>query len=228
MKTLRQTTLPIVAGLLFAVSAVWIFFNRLNGLFFSMAVIPSYILLVIALFTRHRNYLLTVSTVPLLLLRLWIVNYYRTAPFPESSQQFVPYWTMVAAVYLIATVLLLVYILVNVTPRLKKYRPSINPFWFVPGAMMLAGIVVYCAMLTVLLNMNPINALLAGIFSLNSMSTPLADAFGTLILPLWLKLCAPDDLKPYEDMVGRVITPEQIEEKRRELGLVKKNNGVCS
>ena len=48
------------------------------------------------------------------------------------------------------------------------------------------------------------------------------DALGTLLTPLWLKVCAPEDLKPYEDMLGRVLTPEQLEEKRLELGLVKR------
>ena len=34
-----------------------------------------------------------------------------------------------------------------------------------------------------------------------------------------MKLCAIEDLKPYEDKVGQMITPEQLEEKRKELGL---------
>ena len=62
----------------------------------------------------------------------------------------------------------------------------------------------------------------AALVSLNYMGTPVFDALGTLLTPLWLKVCAPEDLKPYEDMLGRVLTPEQLEEKRLELGLVKR------
>ena len=162
---------------------------------------------------RRRDHLLTLGTVLLILVRLFLVNHYFTFNFPEDSRSALPLWQMVAVAYLAGTVLLLMMILVNVAPPLKRFRPYVNPVWFLPGLVMLLGVVGYAVMI-----LNPFAALV----SLNYMGTPVFDALGTLLTPLWLKVCAPEDLKPYEDMLGRVLTPEQLEEKRLELGLVKR------
>lgn len=213
MKTVKQIALPLAAGLLFAVSAYWMFANWLSSILYSMFIIPSYLLMIAALFRRRRDHLLTLGTVLLILVRLFLVNHYFTFNFPEDSRSALPLWQMVAVAYLAGTVLLLLMILVNVAPPLKRFRPYVNPVWFLPGLVMLLGVVGYAVMI-----LNPFAALV----SLNYMGTPVFDALGTLLTPLWLKVCAPEDLKPYEDMLGRVLTPEQLEEKRLELGLVKR------
>ncbi len=213
MKTVKQIALPLAAGLLFAVSAYWMFANWLSSILYSMFIIPSYLLMIAALLRRRRDHLLTLGTVLLILVRLFLVNHYFTFNFPEDSRSALPLWQMVAVAYLAGTVLLLLMILVNVAPPLKRFRPYVNPVWFLPGLVMLLGVVGYAVMI-----LNPFAALV----SLNYMGTPVFDALGTLLTPLWLKVCAPEDLKPYEDMLGRVLTPEQLEEKRLELGLVKR------
>ena len=213
MKTVKQIALPLAAGLLFAVSAYWMFANWLSSILYSMFIIPSYLLMIAALLRRRRDHLLTLGTVLLILVRLFLVNHYFTFNFPEDSRSALPLWQMVAVAYLAGTVLLLMRILVNVAPPLKRFRPYVNPVWFLPGLVMLLGVVGYAVMI-----LNPFAALV----SLNYMGTPVFDALGTLLTPLWLKVCAPEDLKPYEDMLGRVLTPEQLEEKRLELGLVKR------
>ena len=213
MKTVKQIALPLAAGLLFAVSAYWMFANWLSSILYSMFIIPSYLLMIAALLRRRRDHLLTLGTVLLILVRLFLVNHYFTFNFPEDSRSALPLWQMVAVAYLAGTVLLLMMILVNVAPPLKRVRPYVNPVWFLPGLVMLLGVVGYAVMI-----LNPFAALV----SLNYMGTPVFDALGTLLTPLWLKVCAPEDLKPYEDMLGRVLTPEQLEEKRLELGLVKR------
>jgi hypothetical protein len=213
MKTVKQIALPLAAGLLFAVSAYWMFANWLSSILYSMFIIPSYLLMIAALLRRRRDHLLTLGTVLLILVRLFLVNHYFTFNFPEDSRSALPLWQMVAVAYLAGTVLLLMMILVNVAPPLKRFRPYVNPVWFLPGLVMLLGVVGYAVMI-----LNPFAALV----SLNYMGTPVFDALGTLLTPLWLKVCAPEDLKPYEDMLGRVLTPEQLEEKRLELGLVKR------
>ena len=210
MKTVKQIALPLAAGLLFAVSAYWMFANWLSSILYSMFIIPSYLLMIAALLRRRRDHLLTLGTVLLILVRLFLVNHYFTFNFPEDSRSALPLWQMVAVAYLAGTVLLLMMILVNVAPPLKRFRPYVNPVWFLPGLVMLLGVVGYAVMI-----LNPFAALV----SLNYMGTPVFDALGTLLTPLWLKVCAPEDLKPYEDMLGRVLTPE---EKRLELGLVKR------
>ena len=213
MKPVKQIALPLAAGLLFAVSAYWMFANWLSSILYSMFIIPSYLLMIAALLRRRRDHLLTLGTVLLILVRLFLVNHYFTFNFPEDSRSALPLWQMVAVAYLAGTVLLLMMILVNVAPPLKRFRPYVNPVWFLPGLVMLLGVVGYAVMI-----LNPFAALV----SLNYMGTPVFDALGTLLTPLWLKVCAPEDLKPYEDMLGRVLTPEQLEEKRLELGLVKR------
>ena len=213
MKTVKQIALPLAAGLLFAVSAYWMFANWLSSILYSMFIIPSYLLMIAALLRRRRDHLLTLGTVLLILVRLFLVNHYFTFNFPEDSRSALPLWQMVAVAYLAGTVLLLMMILVNVAPPLKRFRPYVNPVWFLPGLVMLLGVVGYAVMI-----LNPFAALV----SLNYMGTPVFDALGTLLTPLWLKVCAPEDLKPYEDLLGRVLTPEQLEEKRLELGLVKR------
>ena len=213
MKTVKQIALPLAAGLLFAVSAYWMFANWLSSILYSMFIIPSYLLMIAALLRRRRDHLLTLGTVLLILVRLFLVNHYFTFNFPEDSRSALPLWQMVAVAYLAGTVLLLLMILVNVAPPLKRFRPYVNPVWFLPGLVMLLGVVGYAVMI-----LNPFAALV----SLNYMGTPVFDALGTLLTPLWLKVCAPEDLKPSEDMLGRVLTPEQLEEKRLELGLVKR------
>ena len=213
MKTVKQIALPLAAGLLFAVSAYWMFANWLSSILYSMFIIPSYLLMIAALLRRRRDHLLTLGTVLLILVRLFLVNHYFTFNFPEDSRSALPLWQMVAVAYLAGTVLLLMMILVNVAPPLKRFRPYVNPVWFLPGLVMLLGVLGYAVMI-----LNPFAALV----SLNYMGTPVFDALGTLLTPLWLKVCAPEDLKPYEDMLGRVLTPEQLEEKRLELGLVKR------
>lgn len=213
MKTVKQIALPLAAGLLFAVSAYWMFANWLSSILYSMFIIPSYLLMIASLLRRRRDHLLTLGTVLLILVRLFLVNHYFTFNFPEDSRSALPLWQMVAVAYLAGTVLLLMMILVNVAPPLKRFRPYVNPVWFLPGLVMLLGVVGYAVMI-----LNPFAALV----SLNYMGTPVFDALGTLLTPLWLKVCAPEDLKPYEDMLGRVLTPEQLEEKRLELGLVKR------
>ena len=213
MKTVKQIALPLAAGLLFAVSAYWMFANWLSSILYSMFIIPSYLLMIAALLRRRRDHLLTLGTVLLILVRLFLVNHYFTFNFAEDSRSALPLWQMVAVAYLAGTVLLLMMILVNVAPPLKRFRPYVNPVWFLPGLVMLLGVVGYAVMI-----LNPFAALV----SLNYMGTPVFDALGTLLTPLWLKVCAPEDLKPYEDMLGRVLTPEQLEEKRLELGLVKR------
>lgn len=213
MKTVKQIALPLAAGLLFAVSAYWMFANWLSSILYSMFIIPSYLLMIAALLRRRRDHLLTLGTVLLILVRLFLVNHYFTFNFPEDSRSALPLWQMVAVAYLAGTVLLLMMILVNVAPPLKRFRPYVNHVWFLPGLVMLLGVVGYAVMI-----LNPFAALV----SLNYMGTPVFDALGTLLTPLWLKVCAPEDLKPYEDMLGRVLTPEQLEEKRLELGLVKR------
>ena len=213
MKTVKQIALPLAAGLLFAVSAYWMFANWLSSILYSMFIIPSYLLMIAALLRRRRDHLLTLGTVLLILVRLFLVNHYFTFNFPEDSRSALPLWQMVAVAYLAGTVLLLMMILVNVAPPLKRFRPYVNPVWFLPGLVMLLGVVGFAVMI-----LNPFAALV----SLNYMGTPVFDALGTLLTPLWLKVCAPEDLKPYEDMLGRVLTPEQLEEKRLELGLVKR------
>lgn len=215
MKILKQTVLPLAAGLLFALSAYWMFANWLSSIFYSMFIIPSYLLMIVALFRRRRNHLLTLGTALLILVRLFLVNHYFTSPFPEDSQFALPFWQMVAVAYLAGTVLLLAAILVNVTPPLKKLRPYVNPVWFLPGLVMLVGVGLYVAAFG-----------LPALGGLNYMGTPIFDALGTLLIPLWLKLCAPEDLRPFEEMVGRVITPEQLEEKRVELGLVRRKKAA--
>ena len=213
MKTVKQIALPLAAGLLFAVSAYWMFANWLSSILYSMFIIPSYLLMIAALLRRRRDHLLTLGTVLLILVRLFLVNHYFTFNFPEDSRSALPLWQMVAVAYLAGTVLLLLMILVNVAPPLKRFRPYVNPVWFLPGLVMLLGVVGYAVMI-----LNPFAALV----SLNYMGTPVFDALGTRLTPLWLKVCAPEDLKPYEDMLGRVLTPEQLEEKRLKRGLVKR------
>ena len=43
-------------------------------------------------------------------------------------------------------------------------------------------------------------------------------ALAAFLIPLWLVYSAEDDLRTYEEM-GSIITPEELEAKRRELGL---------
>ena len=49
MKTVKQIALPLAAGLLFAVSAYWMFANWLSSILYSMFIIPSYLLMIAAL-----------------------------------------------------------------------------------------------------------------------------------------------------------------------------------
>ena len=74
MKTVKQIALPLAAGLLFAVSAYWMFANWLSSILYSMFIIPSYILMIAVLLLRRRDHLLTLGTVLLILLRLFFVN----------------------------------------------------------------------------------------------------------------------------------------------------------
>ena len=226
MKTFRQTVLPLLAGVMFLASLLWEILTRMSSIFTSFIAIPIYIILVIALFRRRRNHMLTVGTALMIFYRVQIVNLYAANRFPEDSQPFVPFWHLTAALYLAGTVLLLAVILVNVTPKLKKFRPYVNPFWFLPGAAMLAGALIYALQFSSALNESFLLCLVNLPFMLGGIATPLTDAIATLLIPLWLKLCAPDDLEPYERMVGQMFTAEQLEEKRAELGLAKRKSAV--
>ena len=182
MKTVKQIALPLAAGLLFAVSAYWMFANWLSSILYSMFIIPSYLLMIAALLRRRRDHLLTLGTVLLILVRLFLVNHYFTFNFPEDSRSALPLWQMVAVAYLAGTVLLLMMILVNVAPPLKRFRPYVNPVWFLPGLVMLLGVVGYAVMI-----LNPFAALV----SLNYMGTPVFDALAAplpvfrLYSPFW-------------------------------------------
>ena len=55
MKTVKQIALPLAAGLLFAVSAYWMFANWLSSILYSMFIIPSYLLMIAALLRRRRD-----------------------------------------------------------------------------------------------------------------------------------------------------------------------------
>lgn len=216
MKLLKHTILPILTGLLFVYSALWrLLLFSYDSLFF----ICAYLLLAAALFRRCRDVLLIVGTAVLICARLLLFLHFRTFDFADEVQMFVPLWAMMAGIYLAGAILLLIPILINVAPNLKKYRPYANPLWFLPGLVMLAGIVVYGMMLASAMGQSAVQGIMTGIWSLNRVNTSMADAIGTLLIPLWMKLCAIEDLKPYEDMVGQMITPEQLEEKRKELGL---------
>ena len=132
------------------------FANWLSSILYSMFIIPSYLLMIAALLRRRRDHLLTLGTVLLILVRLFLVNHYFTFNFPEDSRSALPLWQMVAVAYLAGTVLLLMMILVNVAPPLKRFRPYVNPVWFLPGLVMLLGVVGYAVMI-----LNPFAALVS-------------------------------------------------------------------
>lgn len=215
----RHTILPILTGLLFVYSAVWMLqmFS-----YISLFSICAYLILAAALFRRRRDYLLTVGTVVLILARWLLFSHFCTFEFADEIQMFVPLWIMLTGIYLVSTVLMLIIILINLVPKFKKFRPYVNPLWFLPGLVMLAGVILYGAMLASSMGQSIIQGIVTGARSLNNINTPLSDMIGTFLVPLWMKLCAIEDLKPYEDMVGQMLTPEQLEEKRRELGLAKR------
>ena len=219
MKTLKRTVLPILTGLLFVDSALW---SLQQFTFFSILFICAYLFLAVALFRRRREWPLTAGAAVLILARWFHFNRIRTFDYGDELQEFVPLWAMISGIYLAGIVLLLAVILVHVVGKLKKYRPYINPIWFIPGLVMLAGIILYGVRLAPLYDVSAVQGILSGINSLNRVGTPPAEAVAVLLIPLWLRFCAPDDLKPYEDMLGELFTQEQLEEKRRELGLAKK------
>ena len=75
---------------------------------------------------------------------------------------FVPLWIMLTGIYLVSTVLMLIIILINLVPKFKKFRPYVNPLWFLPGLVMLAGVILYGAMLASSMGQSIIQGIVTG------------------------------------------------------------------
>ena len=207
MKTLQKKGLPWAAGILFAAYAVWLCMT-----YFYVGTIlelPAYLLCAAALLKRDRGRLLAIAAVLWMLLELWTFRLVLAAPELPSD------WRVALSVYLAGAALLLLFILVNTVAPLKKFRIYVNIFWFLPGAVMLltaGGFFAY-----EMLSMG--FSALESFYGLDNLRLSLPVSLGALIIPLWLACSAEDDLLPYQQLLGSLLTEEQLEEKRRELGL---------
>lgn len=207
METLQKKGLPWAAGILFAAYAVWLFMT-----YFYVGTIlelPAYLLCAAALLKRDRGRLLAISSVLLMLLELWTFRMVMAAPGLPSS------WRMALSVYLAGAALLLLFVLVNTVTPLKKLRIHVNIFWFLPGAVMLLTVGGFVAYEMYSLGFSAVESLRG----LDNLRFSLPIALNALLVPLWLARSAEDDLLPYQQLLGSLLTEEQLEEKRRELGL---------
>ena len=90
-----------------------------------------------------------------------------------------------------------------------------NIFWFLPGAVMLLTAGGFFAYEMLSIGFSAIESF----YGLDNLRLSLPVSLGALIIPLWLACSAEDDLLPYRQLLGSLLTEEQLEEKRRELGL---------
>ena len=200
MKAFAKIILPRIVGVLFAVQAILIFCTQFNLLNVLLRV-PVLVLLAIVLLLRKRDTPLSVGAVLLALVRLGFTSFLINMPHAA------PYWLQILAPALAGELLLMAFVLVNTVPKLKKFRSWANYLWFLPGAAALITVMV-CSSFDV-----------ACYEVLNSFGLGIWEMLGVVLLPLWLACAAEDDLLPYQEMLGSIITPEQLEEKKRELGL---------
>lgn len=207
MDTMKKSVLPRVAAALFALQAALLFFTQFNLLSFLLDC-PVYILLAIVLLRRRRGAPLAIAAALLAAAQLLYTKVLVGLP------HFLPLWWAAMGPYLAGAALLLALVLVNTVPRLKRLRVWVNPLWFLPGGVMLLAAAGNCAYY-VRLGITPLLALQA----LDSLGCGALKAAGVLLLSWWLVSCAGEDLLPYQQMLGSLMTEEQLEEKKRELGL---------
>ena len=213
IKKLGKNLLPILAGLLFILHANWMFWFHLSMLVYGFFLIPIYIFVSIMLLRRHRDGLLATAVGVLLLARMWSNN------MLSGMEAMEPAWKAVSAAYLAGTVLLLVLVLFNNIHFLRRFRGVANRLWFVPGVVMLLS-VVWCCISTQSYLQSDFLSVRGWILStFNLFCCPVSDAFATLLIGGWLTLAAEDDLEPYLAMRGNILTEEQFQERKRELGL---------
>lgn len=200
MDLLRRTVLPLAAGALCALYTAWLIFFR-----FSYLEIPVYIFLTYLLLRRSKGIPLAIGAGLLVPSQMVI---YRLLHAQGA------YFDSISIPFLVGILLLFLFVLVNTVHPLKKFRLYVNLLWFLPGAVLLVADIVLLAGME--------GTILERLVVLNYAGCSLLTAFAALLIPLWLALTARDDLKPYLEMVGTMITEEQLDEKRRELGLKKR------
>lgn len=207
MSVMKKSVLPRLAAALFALQAALLFFTLFNLLSFLLDC-PVSLFLAILLLLRKRGAPLAIAAALLAAAQLLYAGVLANLP------SFLPLWWAAMGPYLAGSALLLALVLVNTVPKLKRLRVWANPLWFLPGGVMLlaaAGNWAYY----VYLGMTPLLALQA----LDSLGCGALKAAGVLLLSWWLVSCAQEDLIPYQQMLGSLLTEEQLEEKSRELGL---------
>lgn len=201
MKPFCKVVLPRVAGALLAVYAAWMFCTHFGLIPVLTSYLP-YLILALVLFKGNRDTPLAVVVVLVFLARLWVTN------ITMHLSNALPNWGYVLYPYLIGELLLTAFVLVNTVTKLKKFRLWVNYLWFLPGAAMLACPVALLLLFHDRPTIKTMEAFGCGPFV----------ALAAFLIPLWLVFSAEDDLRTYEEM-GSIITPEELEAKRRELGL---------
>ena len=134
-----------------------------------------------------------------------------------GSFYYMPLWWAALVPGLAGMALLLALVLVNTVLKLKRFRVWANPLWFLPGGAALLSAVGTGAYY-LYLGLTPFEAFQ----TLNSLGCGLLKALGILLLSWWLASSAEEDLVPYRQMLGSLMTDEEFEEKKRELGLVRR------
>ena len=148
-----------------------------------------------------------------MLARVWSFNTLREM---ESLPQA---WTVLSAAYLAGTALLLVFVLTNSVYLLRRFRYAVNRLWFLPGVVMLAAFV-WCSVSTQAYLEQDYFSLRTWILSASNLfCCPMTDALAVLMVGRWVAVSAEDDLQPYLSMRGNIISEEEFQAKKRELGL---------
>ena len=213
MRKMEKKLLPVLAGLLFIVHTYWMFWYHLSMLVFAFFMIPIYLFLAVMLFRRHRGGLLAMALGLMMLARVWSFN---TLWEMESLPQA---WTVLSAAYLAGTALLLVFVLTNSVYLLRRFRYAVNRLWFLPGVVMLAAFV-WCSVSTQAYLEQDYFSLRTWILSASNLfCCPMTDALAVLMVGRWVAVSAEDALQPYLSMRGNIISEEEFQAKKRELGL---------
>lgn len=206
MKPFCKVVMPRVAGALLAVYAAWMFCTHFGLIPVLTSYLP-YLILALVLFKGNRDTPLAVVVALVFLARLWVTN------ITMHLSNALPHWGYVLYPYLIGELLLTAFVLVNTVTKLKKFRLWVNYLWFLPSAAMLA-----CPVALRLLF--PDSPLVQTVQTMEAFGCGPFVALAAFLIPLWLVFSAEDDLRTYEEM-GSIITPEELEAKRRELGLIR-------
>lgn len=213
MRKLEKKVLPVLAGLLFIVHTYWMFWYHLSMLVFAFFMIPIYLFLAVMLFRRHRSGLLVAALGLMMLARMWSFN---TLLGMESLPQ---EWTVLSGAYLLGTALLLIIVLTNSFYLFRRFRYAANRMWFLPGLLML-GAFVWCSVSTQAYLKQDYFTLGTWVLSASNLfCCPMTDALAILMVGRWVAVSAEDDLQPYLAMRGNILSEEEFQAKKQELGL---------